>query len=144
MADASFEEFAKAQGQPEVAQQSVQKKDQKATGTQGGGLSGTYGCYPLSMGAQHPSSGVPGTPDQEMKTPELDGVPLRFTARPDGTWTDITNGPAKAVEGTYTVSGGKAQFKDANGKPLYNFTIEQGGVLLVDKDMGQSCKNGPP
>lgn len=117
-------------------------KEPQAVGTSGG-LSGTYGCYPLSMGAQRPSSGVPGTPDQEMKTPELDGPPLRFIARPDGTWTDITFGPAKAVEGTYTATNGQAQFMSAQGTPLYNFTIEKGGVLLVDQNMGQSCKNGP-
>lgn len=95
----------------------------------GGGLSGTYGCLSFSDGLVDPSSGV-----------STSGVPSRFTVRPDGTWTDITFGEAEALEGEYTVNGDTAQFLSAQGNPLYNFQILEGGARLLDDTNRQNCR----
>lgn len=106
-----------------------EKADQQAQNSTGGGLSGTYGCLSLSDGYADPSSGVPPS-----------GTSTRFTVKPDGTWSDITFGELKAQEGSYTVSGNKAQFNSAEGTPVYNFEILEGGARLLDEANRQNCR----
>lgn len=121
-------QYQMGQEQGEIDQPQYQL-GQEPLNVTGGGLSGTYGCLSFSDGLVDPSSGVPTS-----------GVPIRFTVRPDGTWTDITFGEAEALEGEYTVNSDTAQFLSAQGNPLYNFQILEGGARLLDDTNRQNCR----
>ena len=119
-----------------------------AAGPTAAGLSGTYVCLTGIIAQVRPA----GPTSIEPIPVPASGIepPLKFTLKPDGTYSNITFGAAYANDpkwqGTYTVAGDRVRLLTPNGTPLvsYDFVRRQDSAgtqyLIEDAPANEAYK----